>query len=191
MIPQANAAAYEETHCATIGWAAGYLPQRMTEGYQSLLAKRAEEFASLRENPSSEPGSKYDSHPPTAERIALLEAAPAVPVPPGDERPATDLLRDATALLDAVLATGFTAEASSKKNLDWASLVDVGVRDSNQAEALRILRSRSLENLLDLLDAGCLEDIADPTAPPEAQGRAKRELYRPQVHSRLSIVLHA
>ncbi|WP_409462138.1 M48 family metallopeptidase [Amycolatopsis sp. GA6-003] len=177
---------------ASIAWAAGYLPERMTEGYQLLLAdgKRTEEFASLRENPPSEPESKYDSHPTTSERIALLEAAPAIPVPPGGERPATDLLRNAMTLLDAVLATGFAEEASSKKKLDWASLIDVGMRNLNQVEALRILRSRSLDDLLDLLDAGRLEDIADPTAPPEAKARAKRELYRPQVHSRLSIVLH-
>ncbi|SFO30895.1 hypothetical protein [Amycolatopsis rubida] len=89
--------------------------------------------------------------------------------------------RNGPELLDAVLATGFTEGASSKK-LGWASLVDIGVRESNQAEALRILRSRRLDDLLNLLDAGRLEDITDPTAPPEA---------RAQVHSRLSIVLHA
>ena len=178
---------------ATIAWSSGYLPERMAEGYQLLLAdgKRAKEFASLRENPPSRPASKYDSHPPTSDRIALLEAAPEVPVPPGSERPATDLLRNGMALLDAVLATGFTEGAASKKKLDWASLVNIGLRDSNQVEALRILRSRRLDDLLDLLDAGRLEDIADPTAPPEARARAKRELYRDQVHCRLSIVLHA
>lgn len=100
-----------------------------------------------------------------------------------------DLLRNGPELLDAVLVTGFTEGVSSKKKLDWASLVDIGVRDSNQAEALRILRSRRLDDLLDLLDAGRLEELAEPTAPPEA--RAKRELYRAQVHLRLSIVLHA
>ncbi|MET9265567.1 M48 family metalloprotease [Amycolatopsis sp. NPDC004079] len=178
---------------ATIAWSAGYLPQRMAEGYQLLLAdeKRAKKLASVRKNPPSEPTSQYDSHPPTSERIALLEAAPDVPVPPGGERQATDLLRNGTALLEAVLATGFTAGASSKKKLDWASLVDVGMRNSNQVEALRIRRSRSLDELLDLLDAGRLEDIAGPNAPATAGARAKRELYRPQVHSRLSIVVHA
>ncbi len=178
---------------ATVAWSSGYLPARMTEGYQLLLSdeQRAEEMASLRENPPSRPASKYDSHPPMAERIALLEAAPAVPVPPGGERPAMDLLRNGPELLDAVLVTGFTEGVSSKKKLDWASLVDIGVRDSNQAEALRILRSRRLDDLLDLLDAGRLEELADPTAPPEARARPERELYRAQVHLRLSIVLHA
>ncbi|MGW7530940.1 M48 family metallopeptidase [Amycolatopsis sp. NPDC054798] len=180
-------------HYATIAWSAGYLPERMAEGYQSLLAdeKRVEQMASLRENPPSPPSTKYDSHPPTSERIALLEAAPGIPVPPGGERPATDLLRNGTELLEAVLATGFTDGAASKKKLGWASLVDVGMRNENQVEALRIRRSRSLDELLDLLDTGRLEDLADPTAPPEAGARAKRELYRPQVHKRLSIVLHA
>lgn len=178
---------------ATIAWAAGYRPQQMAEGYQLLLAddKRAEEMASLRENPPSRPASKYDSHPPTSERIALMEAAPEIPVPPGGERPAMDLLRDGPELLDAVLATGFAEGASSKKQLDWATLMDVGIRNENQVEALRILRSRGLDHLLNLLDAGRLEDIADPNAPAEAGARAKRELYRPQVRTRLFVVLHA
>ncbi|ATY15364.1 Zn-dependent protease [Amycolatopsis sp. AA4] len=178
---------------ATVAWSSGYLPERMAEGYQLLISdeKRVAEMASLRENPPTRAASKYDSHPPVAERIALLEAGPDVPVPPGGERPATDLLHNGPELLDAVLTTGFTEGAASKKKLDWASLVDVGVRDSNQAEALRILRRRRIEDLLDLLDAGRLEDIAGSTAPPEVKARAKRELYRPLVHTRLSIVLHA
>ncbi|MGW4397123.1 hypothetical protein ACWEHA_17705 [Amycolatopsis nivea] len=178
---------------ATVAWSSGYLPARMTEGYQLLLAdeQRAEEMASLREDPPSRAASKYDSHPPISDRIALLEAAPDVPVPPGGERPAMDLLRNGPELLDAVLVTGFTEGVSSKKKLDWASLVDIGVRDSNQAEALRILRSRRLDDLLNLLDAGRLEELAEPTAPPEARARAQHELYRAQVHVRLSIVVHA
>ncbi|GAA1019788.1 MULTISPECIES: M48 family metalloprotease [Amycolatopsis] len=180
---------------ATVAWSSGYLPKQLAGGYQLLLADetRAEEMASLRENPPSRPASKYDSHPPISERIALLEAAPAIPVPPGGERPATDLLRNGSELLEAVLATGFTEDAASKKKLDWASLVDIGMRDSTQAEALRIRRSRSVDELLDLLDAGRIEDLADPEnpAPAGAGLRAKREFYRHSVHNRLSIVVHA
>jgi len=180
---------------ATIAWSAGYLPQQMAEGYRLLLADpgRAAEMAELRANPRSRPTAKYDSHPAISERIARLEADPAVPVPSGGERPAADLLRDAPSLLEAALMSGLSQQAASKQRLDWPSLIDLGIRKSTQDEAQSILRHRSLDNVLTSLANGRLEDLADParTAPPGAGQRAKREFYRQSAHDRLFIVVHA
>ncbi|MEV6896249.1 M48 family metalloprotease [Amycolatopsis sp. NPDC051372] len=178
---------------ATMGWKAGYLPARLAEGYLHLLADggRAEEIDKVRRNPPKHKTSPYDSHPPTLERIALLEAAPVVPVAEGGERPATEILREAAKTLDATLLTGLSTEARRKKPTDWPTLVDAATRHQFSENATKILRGRSPHDLLDALDAGRLDDVADPglKVPTGAGARARRELLGQSVRERLSTVV--
>ncbi|WP_326566852.1 M48 family metalloprotease [Amycolatopsis rhabdoformis] len=178
---------------ATLGWKAGYLPARLAEGYRHLLADggRAEEIDEVRRNPPKHKSSPYDSHPPTLERIAVLEAAPAVPVTPGGERPATEILREAAKTLDATLLTGLSTEARRKKPVDWETLVDASTRHQFGEDAAKILRNRKLPDLLDALDAGRLDELADPAVkvPTGAGARARRELLAGSVRTRLSTVV--
>src|SRR5690606_25630591 len=65
---------------------------------------RANELAAIRAKGAPDQRSRWDSHPPIAERVALLEREPAGPV--GDDRPATVFVGDldgAIAELDAKL----------------------------------------------------------------------------------------
>ncbi|MGW4488581.1 M48 family metalloprotease [Amycolatopsis sp. NPDC004368] len=178
---------------ATMGWKAGYLPARLAEGYGHLLAdnSRAEEIDEVRRNPPEHKTSPYDSHPATLERIAVLEAGPVVPVTEGGERPAAEILRDATKTLDATLLTGLSAEARRKKPVDWETLVDTSVRHRFGEDAGKVLRGRSLEDLLDLVDSGKLEELADPDlkVPAGAGARARRELLGDSARRRLSTVV--
>jgi len=160
-----------------IAWAAGYSPEQLFEGFRQLLADpaRAASMAALRRNPPERPTSRYDSHPATAERIAVLEAAPTVPVPAGGERPATELLRDAPATLEAAMRAGLTAEGRAKQPLDWPRLVDIGMRKSVQEKASSILRHHSLNDLL-----------AGPEQRPEREAGQARQRLSTVVYAQLA-----
>lgn len=99
---------YLETYVGT-GRDSGYAPVDVLAHFPTLLAARADELAGLRAQGVPEHRSPWDSHPPLAERIALIEREPAGPAM-GDGRPARVLLRDlgaaASALEDAVLDVG-------------------------------------------------------------------------------------
>ncbi|MFI5607180.1 M48 family metalloprotease [Amycolatopsis sp. NPDC051903] len=181
------------TTYATMGWRAGYVPARLAEGYRQLLADehRAEELAEVRRNPPQHEVSRYDSHPATPERIAVLEAAPRVPVLPGGARPAAAILRNAEAVLDAAMLTGLSDEARKKQRTDWQTLVDVSMRNEFFENAGKIAHGRSISSLLDALDAGRLEELADPAVkvPAGAGPRARRELLGASAHARLSTVV--
>ncbi|MEW2505195.1 M48 family metalloprotease [Amycolatopsis sp. NPDC047767] len=178
---------------ATMGWTAGYVPARLAEGYRQLLAddSRAAEIDEVRRNPPEHEVSRYDSHPATLERIAVLEAAPVVPVAEGGERSATEILHNASVTLDEALLTGLSTEARRKKPTDWPTLADAATRHQFSENATKILSGRSLHSLLDALDAGRLEDLADPglKVPAGAGARARRELLGQSVRERLSTVV--
>jgi Zn-dependent protease with chaperone function len=178
---------------ALIGWRAGYLPDRFADGFRLLLAdeSRAREIDEMRQHPQDERSSPYDTHPPTAERIAMLDAMPAVPVRPGGDQPASDILRDSTATLDTALVSDLSDEARAKRRTDWDSLVNKGRRQAAAEAATAILGTRTLAAALDLLDAGRLAELADPaqTLPAGAGPRARREFTALSVRKRLSTVV--
>jgi Zn-dependent protease with chaperone function len=179
-----------------IGWDAGYLPDRLAGGFRSLLADetRAEEFDRVRRNPPAEAASRYDTHPPTAERIAALEALPEVPGRPGGDHPASEILRDAAPTLEAAMASDFSDKAKAKRRIGWDRLVDLGVRHAVTREAAGILGpGGTIAQALDLIDAGRAAELADPERkPPSSAGpRAQREFAAPSVRERLSTVVQA
>ncbi|WAL68728.1 M48 family metalloprotease [Amycolatopsis cynarae] len=177
---------------AMIGWAAGYLPARLAEGYRALLADpiRSMEIDEVRRNPPDGKTSRYDSHPATLERIRLLESAPVAPPRPGGERPASEILRHSFETLDAALLTGLSDQAQMKRRTDWQTLVYLGSRHDVAEAAAKILGGRTVGEALALLDAAQFEPLADPdlTFPPGAGPRARRELLAGSVRTRLSIV---
>ncbi|MBE8522025.1 M48 family metalloprotease [Amycolatopsis sp. H6(2020)] len=173
-----------------IGWDAGYLPDRLAGGFRSLLADeaRAEEFDRVRQNPPPEEISRYDTHPPTAERIAAIEALPEVPGRPDGGHPASEILRDAATTLETAMVSDFSDKAKAKHRIGWDRLVDLGVRHSVTRAAGEILGpGRTLAQALDLIDAGRAAELADP----ELELPARPELAAPSVRARLSIVVEA
>lgn len=177
---------------ATIGWAAGYLPARLAEGYRALLADpiRSMEIDEVRRNPPDGKTSRYDSHPATLERIRLLESAPVAPRRPGGERPASEILRHAGETLDGALLTGLSDQARTKRRTDWQTLVHLGSRHDLAEATAKILGGRTVGDALAMLDAGQFEPLADPDlkVPPGAGPRARRELVTRSVRARLSTV---
>ncbi|MEU8000514.1 M48 family metallopeptidase [Catellatospora sp. NPDC049111] len=72
----------------------GMLPDNVFAGFGEMLAAREEEIARLRpEAAKRETGSRWNTHPPLAVRIAAINALPEG-MPSNDRRRATDLIPD-------------------------------------------------------------------------------------------------
>ncbi|MGW4488584.1 M48 family metallopeptidase [Amycolatopsis sp. NPDC004368] len=180
---------------ATEGWAAGYFPARLAEGYRALLADdwRQREIADVRKTLAKRKTGRFDRHPAVPERIAALEAAPAVPPPAGGEGPAYEILRDAEETLDAALLTGLIDEVGTKERTDWDTLADLGARYSALEAALGVLGGKTLGDALDMIDAGEAGPLARPgTAPPAgAAPEVRRAIIGAAIRPRLSRVITA
>lgn len=184
---------------AMLGVEAGLLPPRgeFCGGLRHLLADphRRSGLAELRgELPPAEV-SPYDSHPPVAERVRLIEALPADAAATDPARPALTLLRDVERVLVDLEGTVLTPEALAMERVAWPELTHRAVYALTEAaaEPLRTALAEAgvatgsaagdLRALLDAADAGLLWQIAGhlPKSPEAARatGRAAREFLRP------------
>ncbi|WP_238014200.1 M48 family metallopeptidase [Dactylosporangium sp. AC04546] len=79
------------------GIAAGCVPEDVFGSFAELLRARAEELSALRHaQPAAVRAGRHDTHPPLAERLAAIAAAPD-PVVDADTSPATELVPGARA----------------------------------------------------------------------------------------------
>lgn len=185
---------------ATIGWDAGLLPsaEELFTGFGALLAdpSRQAELAVLGERAVAEqqPADPYDSHPPVHERIDALAALADQPerrAPAGPEQPAVVLLHDAPRFCAAVAEEALPREAAGKRRVSWAELTHETGRAALARQSAALLETatavvgapvRTLGVLLDAIDAGWLDLIADALPKSEqaarATGRAAREFAR-------------
>ncbi|MGY1584412.1 M48 family metallopeptidase [Streptomyces sp. MN13] len=185
---------------ATLGTAAGLLPPpgEVFGGLRRLLAERAGELDELRASLPAQEQSPYDSHPPIAERVALIEQLPDDGRALTGARPALALLTDPDRAFTELERVALTPEALRlARAADWAQLVHRSMlRQAEQdAEPLRQAVARthggdgSPSAVLDAADAGLLWQLADllPKSPEAeaATGRAAREFARPQLRARL------
>ncbi|MEU4351084.1 hypothetical protein [Streptomyces sp. NPDC023838] len=116
--------------------------------------------AVLSREPSTEPTSPYDSHPPLAERVARIEALPDDGRAGQAARPALELLADANAALTALEQAVLTSQALALKRVDWEDLVhesmtvyaDQGAQEIREACAAEGA-GPGLVTLLDAIDA--------------------------------------
>ncbi|MFF7773364.1 M48 family metallopeptidase [Streptomyces tanashiensis] len=110
---------------ATLGVEFGMLPPHgeVFGGVRHLLDARAEELAGMRAELPTEPATPYDSHPPTAERVATIESLPDDGRSAEEDRPAFDLFASPEAALRAVEDATLTPEALAMRRLDWPDLV--------------------------------------------------------------------
>ncbi|WP_030687353.1 M48 family metallopeptidase [Streptomyces globisporus] len=126
---------------ATLGVEFGMLPPHgeVFGGVRHLLDARAEELAGLRAEPAPEPVTPYDSHPPTAERVATIESLPDDGRAAEEDRPAFALFTSPEAALRAVEDATLTPEALGMRRLDWPDLVheSMTARYVRDTEALR------------------------------------------------------
>ncbi|MFH8347770.1 M48 family metalloprotease [Streptomyces sp. NPDC018045] len=182
-----------------LGARAGLLPPRgeVVGGVRQLLGdpRLQADLAELRGEPPAGDRSPYDSHPPVAERIRLIEALPEHGPAAAPERPALALLRDAERVLVALEGVVLTPEARAMERVGWPdlthravhTLADTGAQPLRTAMAASGLAPGSaaedLTALLDAVDSGRLWLVAGhlPKSPEAARasGRAAREFLRP------------
>ncbi|MEU3516401.1 M48 family metallopeptidase [Streptomyces sp. NPDC006654] len=149
--------------------------------------------------------SPYDSHPPTADRIAALSALPADGRGTASvRRPALALLRAPDRLFAALEQRVLGEEMLSWRRVPWAELPARARHESWTRETaplceamtwvtgpgvLAVPAAARLGQLLDLVDHGLLYDIADRLPRSEraalSSGRAAREFARTAFRSAL------
>ncbi|MFE5486588.1 M48 family metallopeptidase [Streptomyces sp. NPDC056527] len=192
---------------ATLGAEFGLLPPHgeVIGGVRHLLAARAEELDDLRYDLPTRPASPYDSHPPMAERVALLEALPDDGRGAAPSRPSLSLLASPERSLAAVEDVSLTAAALRMRRVAWADLVHEAMSAHSVREAEPVRRATAevagtvaegagpraaLNALLDAIDAGKAWAISDLLPRSEqagaATGRAAREFARPVLRRGLS-----
>ncbi|QWF81334.1 M48 family metalloprotease [Amycolatopsis sp. CA-230715] len=184
---------------AVLGWQSGYLPSDVFGGYTALRTENQDMLEEIRENPPAV-SSRYDTHPPLAARVAAVERLGLPPVIEHGTRPATALLREHAATLDAALLTGLVPEAATKERADWATVVNLGCRaetvpgvlESLDAAAKVIGGEGTVRTYLDALEAGHLAELSTTTAEPSASAGplARREFVRDDVRKGLSTVVN-
>ncbi|HEX8631495.1 MAG TPA: M48 family metallopeptidase [Catenuloplanes sp.] len=174
------------------GWEAGYAPDDVFGGFGELVDARRQELDELRAaEPESHP-SRWDTHPPVADRIAVLAAAPRTNHPV-DGRPAAVLLPSLDAagrrLQQEVLDIG------ARTVLPWPQFTAHAVGAAQQRRADRILRSvarlmsipqAGLGDLLELVAAGRLGELAEEFHP-DATRKEAAERFAEQMHLLLSL----
>jgi Zn-dependent protease with chaperone function len=177
---------FVERHLDT-GVAVGYLPNDVFDGFAELLrcAELADFLDEVRWDSEPEHG-PYDSHPPTPERIAHIEALAAEPAPGWGDGPATGLLVDPARVMEASFPSAVVAEAV---RVGWADFGHLAVRAETLLAAERLLeaaaktmeRPATLATVLDALDAGKLAELAPSGIKPGcavAGTRVRREYAR-------------
>lgn len=141
---------YQETY-ATMGVPVGALPPvgEVHGGFRRLIAARSEErLAALCAGQRPPRPHAYDSHPPTAERVALIERLPADDRQdlPAGEPSALTLLRDPAGVFAALEARTLTQEAAQLPRMGWDELVMTRAADDAEgwSRPLRLAVARAL-----------------------------------------------
>ncbi|MGI5237800.1 M48 family metallopeptidase [Dactylosporangium sp. CA-139066] len=122
----------------TIGWEAKLAPRDVFGGFGLLLQGRQGELAKLRDDAPPSKSSRWDSHPPIADRIRAMEAMPDSGVP-ADARPAVTLLADPAAL--ALRLQHHALAIEGRQLLPWEELTDAGIAAGAQRGADGLFRA--------------------------------------------------
>ncbi|MFI1255320.1 M48 family metalloprotease [Streptomyces netropsis] len=188
---------------ALLGIEAGLLPPRgeVFGGLRHLLAdpRCRSTLAELRGQLPAEEESPYDSHPPVAERVRLIEAQPDDGRGTDPQRPALALLRDAERVLAQLEDVLLTPEALAVERAEWPELAHraMPARATAAAGSLRTAlatagiaagsASGDLAALLDSADAGRLwlvvGRLPKSSEAAQATSRAAREFLRPALEA--------
>lgn len=166
-----------------MGWEDGLapMPEEFFTGFDHLLVNRREDLAKIRTEAPPAEKSKWDSHPPIAERVAAMERIPDNAAAVGaDERPAAALFPEFWS--NAADVAEKTVAYGDKERLPWNELVHRGGAASDQRTADTVYRAvarltqqptAALDDLLELCRTGRLGDLVQEVAPgaPSEAGR--------------------
>ncbi|MBY8877165.1 M48 family metallopeptidase [Actinacidiphila acidipaludis] len=175
------------TRYATAGRKVSLLPPagEFYGGFRHLLADsdRGEELARMRAGLLEEEQSPYDSHPPTAERVRLIEELPDDGRPDDPSAPAgLSLLRDRAAVLASVESATLVAEVAGFRRVGWADLFRSKGWSAATAAAEPLRKAvfavrggnaamlPTIEETLDAIDAGRLWTEIAPRLPLAGSG---------------------
>lgn len=143
-------------------------PAQVLGGFNDLIAALALQ-PPANEQPArrSGPPSRFDSHPPLADRIAALANLPdgARAVDPGGR--AVDLLDRPDEVLTAVGRRMLGERYEGARSVDWDTMADVVARERSRTaarpliDALHLITGTpgTITAFLDLVDAGRLDDV--------------------------------
>ncbi|MBY8879694.1 M48 family metalloprotease [Actinacidiphila acidipaludis] len=193
---------YRDTY-ATLGAPVGALPPagEVHAGFRRMLDARTEEaLAELASGRRAPRPHRYDSHPPTAERLALIEKLPddasARAGGPDDGTAALSLLGDRERVFAELEARTLTPQAAALPRMSWDELVTA--RAAADAESwsrpLRLAVARAERSVEQGGDAAphrrrdlAAEDVADESLPglPEVLDAFDRGLLWMAVADRL------
>ncbi|GAA4252881.1 M48 family metallopeptidase [Dactylosporangium darangshiense] len=155
----------------TIGWEAKLAPRDVFGGFTMLLNGRQGELAELRDSAPPAEKSKWDSHPPIADRIRAMEAMPDSGAA-SDDRPALTLLADPAALSMRLQQHALAIEG--KTLLPWEELTDAGIAVGAQRGADSLFRAAArlagapagdLALVLHLVEQGRADELARAVEP--------------------------
>ena len=116
--------AYMGTYVVPL-YEAGRWPTELVEGFTHVLSDpaRSAELAELRAELAVEATDPFDSHPALPERAAAMVASGTQPSEPPDDRPARELLRDASALATTVAEhDGMMMTEDEHAGVSWAAV---------------------------------------------------------------------
>ncbi|WP_426511848.1 M48 family metallopeptidase [Dactylosporangium sp. McL0621] len=176
----------------TIGWDAKLAPRDVFGGFALLLRGRSGELAELRDNAPEEKKSRWDSHPPIADRIRAMQAMPD-PGVPADERPAAVLLGDPAMLAQRLQRAAMNIE--DKTLLPWDELTDAGIAAGAQRDVDALFRAAArlagtpqgdLGLVLHILEQGGAADLGRAVAP-HSDPPEQRELLVDRVDSAIGL----
>lgn len=154
----------------------GVAPSDVLASFPLLLSARAHELARIRAEGEPERGSRWDSHPPTAQRLAMIAAESGPPVAP-DRRPASVLVSDfgaATAQLESE-----ALDLGSRSRMPFEQYTAAAAQAMRQREADVLYRAADrvagiqgagLFTVLDLVESGRGGELRRALFRPAAQG---------------------
>src|SRR6266516_668165 len=184
-------------------------PPEVFGGFTAMLADpaRRAELDRMRQNRPVESGDPYDSHPPTAERIAALAALPHdAAAPEASDVRAITILVDPADALARVAMRALKKHVNGKQTAPWDALTNaVGMHDADRRamtlqDNVKLLSRRpaDLPAFVELVDAGRLNELLDALPRNEASrrtnatGRVAREHAKTELAAMLTgwIVAH-
>jgi Zn-dependent protease with chaperone function len=123
-----------------VGWGldSGYAAKHILAGFRNLWRARAAEIEEMRRHPAPEERSRWDSHPPIAARVALIERQPDAAVHP-DDRPALELIPGFDALLESVERAEFPFGA--RQLVPMAEFTSLAAQANLQSSADQLYRA--------------------------------------------------
>ncbi|MFI5915889.1 M48 family metalloprotease [Dactylosporangium sp. NPDC051541] len=166
----------------TIGWDSKLAPQDVFGGFGLLLRGRSNQLAKLRDGAPPEERSRWDSHPPIADRIKAMQAMPD-PGVAADDRPATVLLGDPAGLAQRLQRAALNIE--DKTLLPWEQLTDAGIAANAQRDVDALFRAAArlgntaqgdLGLVLHLVEQGRTAELARAAEPHGDPAEQRAEL---------------